>query len=162
MSGLFGRKKKYQGDSDKKRPTKLEIKPFEYHPKIILAWAKGIEGNTELLDYLYENGFKELVMATHALRLKDKARNWLMENGYPHIMAMINGSEGNAQALSWLKKNNFELLYHMAIAIDSDPKGFKWINLHGTQDLFLLTRSIKKVKDEIEENHNDVHMRSVD
>jgi hypothetical protein len=157
MRGLFRRKKKYKGDSEKKRPTKLGIKPFEYHPKIILAWAKGIEGNDELLDYLYKSGYNELVMATHAIQLKDKARDWLMENGYPHIMAMINGSEGNTQALTWLKKNGFELLYHMALAIDGDPKGFKWINIHGTQDIFLLTKSIMKVKDEIEERHNDVH-----
>ncbi len=158
MAGLFRRKKKYKGDKEGKRPSKLEVKPFEYHPKIILAWAKGIEGNTDLLDFLYKSGFEELVMATHAIKLKDKARDWLMENGYPHIMAMINGSEGNAQALTWLKRNGFELLYHMAIAIDDDVNGFKWLNRHASQDIFLLTRSIKKVKDEIEERHNDVHI----
>lgn len=160
IQGLFRKKKKYKGDSEKKRPTKLMIKPFDYHPKVVIAWAKGIEGESQFLDYLYENGFKELVMAAHAIRLKDKARDWLMENGYPHVMAMINGAEGNTQALSWLKKNNFDLLYHMALAIDGDPRGFKWLNLHGSQDIFLLTKSIKKVKDEIEEKHNDVHFKS--
>lgn len=160
MAGLFRRRKKYKGDRDGKRPTKLVVKPFEYHPKIILAWAKATEGNSDLLDYLYKSGYEELVMATHAIKLKDKARDWLMENGYPHIMAMINGSEGNTQALTWLKKNGFELLYHMAIAIDDDPKGFRWLKLHSSQDIFLLTRSIKKIKDEIEEKHNDVHVHS--
>lgn len=162
MRGLFRKKKKYKGDGEKKQPTKLSLKPFNYHPKIILAWAKGIEGDTHFLDYLYENDFKELVMAAHAIRLKDKARDWLMENGYPHVMAMINGAEGNPQALSWLKKNNFDMFYHMALAIDDDPKGFEWINKHSTQDIFVLTKSIKKVKDEIEEKHNDVHLRSTD
>lgn len=160
MAGLFRRKKKYKGDGEGKRPTKLAVKPFEYHPKIILAWAKATEGNTDLMDYLYKSGHEELVMATHAINLKDKARDWLMENGYPHIMAMINGSEGNTQALTWLKKNGFELLYHMALAIDDDPKGFRWLQLHTSQDIFLLTRSIKKVKDDIEERHNDVHVHS--
>ena len=160
MAGLFRRRKKYKGDKEGKRPTKLEVKPFEYHPKIILAWAKAVEGNSDLMDYLYKSGYEELVMATQAINLKDKARDWLMENGYPHIMAMVNGSEGNAQALTWLKRNGFELLYHMALAIDDDPKGFRWLKLHSSQDIFLLTRSIKKIKDEIEEKHNDVHVHS--
>ncbi|PKR80508.1 hypothetical protein CW751_09025 [Brumimicrobium salinarum] len=159
---LFRRKKKYKGDADKKPAAKLSVKPLEYHPKILLAWAKGIEGNQELLNYLLENGYKELVMATHAIRLKDKARDWLMENGYPHLMAMINAAEGNKQALSWLRKNNFHLLYNMARAIDGDAEGFKWINTNSTQEWFYLTKVIKEVKDEIEMGHNDIHKRSTD
>lgn len=162
MVNFFKSKKKYKGDSEKKKPTRLPIQPFEYHPKIIIAWAKALEGNTDLLEYLLNNGYKELVMATHAIKLKDKARNWLMENGYPHLMAMINAAEGNQQALRWLNKNDFKLFYHMAIAIDGEKEGFIWINRHATQDLFLLTKSIKKVKDEIEEDHNDVHKRSIE
>lgn len=156
---LFNKNKK---KTAVEKPTKVEVHPFNYHPKIILAWAKGIEGNTDLLNYLLENGFKELVMASHAIRLKDKARNWLMKNGYPHIMAMINGAEGNKQALNWLLKNNFLLLYNMAIAIDGEAKGFHWINKNSSQEYFLLTKIIKDVKDEIEEGHNDIHKRSTD
>ncbi len=162
MVKFFKRKKKYKGDSEKKKPTRLAIQPFNYHPKIIIAWAKAIEGNADLLKYLLDNGYKELVMAAHAIKLKDKARDWLMENGYPHVMAMINAAEGNQQALHWLNKNDFKLFYNMAIAIDGENEGFKWINQHSTQDLFLLTKSIKKVKDDIEEEHNDVHRRSVE
>ena len=139
---------------------KIKTLPFDYHPKIILAWAKGIDGNTDLLNYLYENDYKELVMAAHAIHLKDEARDWLMENGYPHVMAMINASEGNEQAQQWLKINNYLLFYHMAIAIDGDNTGFTWINQNSTEDFFYLTRIIKKVKDAIEEEHNDTHRMS--
>jgi hypothetical protein len=139
---------------------KVKTLPFDYHPKIILAWAKGIDGNVELLNYLYDHGYKELVMAAHAIRLKDEARDWLMDNGFPHIMAMINGAEGNEQAQQWLKLNNYLLFYNMAIAIDGDNEGFKWINQHRSEDIFYLTRIIKKVKDEIEEEHNDTHRMS--
>lgn len=141
---------------------KVKALPFDYHPKIILAWAKGIDGNTDLLNYLYENGCKELVMAAHAIRLKDEARDWLMENGYPHLMALINASEGNEQAQQWLKLNNYPLFYHMAIAIDGENEGFTWINRHSTPAIFFLTKTIKKVKDEIEEEHNDTHKMSKD
>lgn len=155
---LFGKRKKRQVNVNdtKKVPTKK----FSYHPKVILAWAKGIEGNTELLNYLNDNGYKELVMATHAIRLKDKARDWLMKNGYPHVMAMINAAEGNRQALEWLKMNDFLILYNMARAIDDEKEGFAWLKHNATQDIFILTTSIKKVKDEIEEDHNDIHKRS--
>ncbi|HLV40874.1 MAG TPA: hypothetical protein VKY37_01250 [Brumimicrobium sp.] len=159
---FFKRNKKYKGDATKKPATKLVVKPFEYHPKIILAWAKGIEGNTELLNYLLDNDYKELVMAAHAIQLKDKARDWLMENGYPHVMAMINAAEGNKQALQWLRMNNFLLFYNMALAIDGEDEGFKWINRNSTQEFFYLTRIIKDVKDEIEAGHNDIHKRSRD
>lgn len=146
----------------KGRPLKFTAPPFDYHPKIILAWAKGIEGNSQLLDYLYENGYKELVMATHAIRLKDEAVDWLMKNGYPHFMAMINAAEGNQQALEWLKKNNFLLFYNMALAIESEDEGFKWINQNSTQEIFYLTKCIKTVKEEIERGHNDYHKYSAD
>lgn len=159
---FFKRNKKYKGDSTKKPVSKLKVKPFEYHPKIILAWAKGIEGNSDLLNYLLEHDYKELVMASHAIHLRDKARDWLMENGYPHIMAMINAAEGNKQALQWLRMNNFTLFYNMALAIDGHDEGFKWINQNSTQEYFYLTKIIKDVKDGIEEGHNDIHKRSRD
>src|SRR5690554_5174481 len=159
---LFKRTKNYKGDSTKKTVSKLKVKSFEYHPKIILAWAKGIQGHTDLLNYLLENDYKELVMASHAIHLKDKARDWLMENGYPHVMAMINAAEGNQQALNWLQKNNFLLFYNMALAIDGNNEGFKWINQNSTQEYFYLTKIIKDVKDKIEEDHNDIHKRSRD
>ena len=160
MLGFLKRRKKRKRVREENRAAKHEVKPFSYHPKIILAWAKGIEGNSDLLNYLYKSGYEELVMATHALRLKDEAREWLMKNGYPHLMAMINGAEGNKDALKWLKVNNFNQLYNMAIAIDGHDEGFRWLNINSTQDIFVLTRSIKKLKDKIEEEHNDVHLRS--
>lgn len=141
---------------------RVKAKPFDYHPKIILAWAKAIEGNENLMNFLFENGYKELTTAAHAIRLKDEARDWLMENGYPHLMAMINAAEGNEQAQQWLKINNYQLFYNMAIAIDGEVEGFKWINQNSTQEFFYLTRIIKQVKDDIEESHNDTHRMSKD
>ena len=160
--GLFKRNNKEKVGKTRQKATKIGIKPFEYHPKIILAWAKGIEGHSELLNYLLENDYKELVMATHAIRLKDKARTWLMKNGYPHVMAMINAAEGNKQALRWLEVNNFMLFHNMALAIDGDDEGFRWLNQNSTQEYFYLTRIIKDVKDKIEEGNNDIHKRSTD
>lgn len=156
--GLFGKKKvkKVDIESTTKVPTLL----FDYHPKIILAWAKGIEGNQELLDYLFNNGYEELTMAAHAIRLKDEARDWLMKNGFPHIMAMINAAEGNEQAHNWLKMNKFDVLYYIAEAVDGGYEGrngFAWIKNNSTEDVFILAQIIKKVKDKIEETHNDVH-----
>lgn len=142
--------------------TKLKVSEFSYHPKIILAWAKAIEGDSKFLEFLNTNNFKELVMATYAIQLKEAARNWLMENGYPHVMAMINAAEGNEKALKWLEMNNFEVFYHMAKAIDHENESFKWLNKHASQDIYILTKSIQKVKDLIEANHNDIHLKGKD
>lgn len=162
----FFKKKKKTKQVNAKDAKKVKAVKFSYHPKIILAWAKAVEGDENLLNYLKDNDFKELVMATHAIKLQDKARDWLMENGFPHVMAMINGAEGNEQALAWLKMNDFMVLYHLALAVDhqskldaKEPTGFYWLKKYATQDLFILAESIQKVKDEIEEDNNDVHKR---
>jgi hypothetical protein len=135
----------------------VPMKPMNYHPKVILAWAKALEGNVKIANWLSENGFKELNFACAAIRLKNEARKWLIENGYPHLLAMINAAEGNKSALRWLELNNFEMLKNMALAIEDDQDAWLWLKSNSTQDIFILTTSIKKVKDNIEETHNDVH-----
>ena len=157
---MFGFGKKKSTSHSEHKASKTVVKPFNYHLKVILAWVKSLEGDDNFTNYLQNNNFGELVMVQHAIALNDQARNWLMENGYAHVMAMINAAEGNAQALRWLKVNGFDLFYNMALAIDGESEGFKWINKHSTQDIFLLTKTIKDIKDNIEEENNDIHLRS--
>lgn len=139
---------RFKSNKDKNEEKSVAIQPFSYHPKIILAWAKGLEGNTDLLRYLKENGYEELVYASRAIHGKESARSWLMKNGYPHITAMINAYEKDDQALEWLKKNRFALFYNMARAIKDEDEGFQWINKNSTQEIYLLTKVIKHVKEE--------------
>jgi len=136
---------------------KVEFKPIDYPAKIILAWCKAIDRNTDILQWLKENGYQELVMATYAIYLREDARVWLQKNGYTHLMAMINAAEGNEPAQKWLLRNNFETLYHIAMAVESEMESFDWLGKNAPADIFLLAQTIKKVKDQIEENHNDVH-----
>jgi hypothetical protein len=136
---------------------KVEMKSINYSPKIILAWAYAIDGNEEFAKFLADNGYLELNMFASALHLKNEARSWLMQNGFPHLMAMINACEGDEKALKWLKMNGLELLSQIALAVEDDETAWDWLKQNATEDLFILTKSIKKVKDKIEENHNDVH-----
>lgn len=138
-------------------PDIVPMKLIDYPAKIILAWAKAVEGNQEILLWLKDNGYPELVMATYAIHLKNEAREWLPKNGYPQLLAFINAAEGNEKALGWLRVNDMELLYHMADAIEGEQASWEWLSTNATPDLFILTQTIKKVKDQIEENHNDVH-----
>jgi hypothetical protein len=143
-----------------KAPEKVAVipsKPLNYHPKVILAWAKAIEGDTTFIKWLDENNFSELAMAAYAIHLKEDARQWLIQNGYPHLMAMINAAEGNEQAQKWLLHYNFELLYHIALAVEEEEESWKWLKTNATQDIFILASTIRQVKNKIEENHNDVH-----
>ena len=136
---------------------KIELKPIDYPAKIILAWVKALEGNDEFLLWLKDNGYDELVMATYAIYLKEDARTWLHKNGYAHLMAMINAAEGNESAQRWLLSHQFDLLFHIAMAVEDERESAIWIAKNASQDIFLLARTIKKVKDQIEENHNDIH-----
>ncbi len=150
-------KKKQAQPKKASEVSTVPIKPLDYHPKIIIAWAKAIEGNSELLLWLKDNGYPELAMATYAIYLKDEARIWLTKNGYPHLMAMINGAEGNETAQKWLLAHGFEILYHMAQAIEDEEASWHWLGKNVTPDMFILTQTIRRVKDKIEENHNDIH-----
>ena len=96
-------------------------------------------------------------MATYAIYLKDDARTWLQKNGYPHLLAMINGAEGNKSAQQWLKVHNFDILYHIALAVEDEQESFFWLGKNTPIDIFMLAKAIKKIKDKIEENHNDIH-----
>ena len=146
--------------SSQNTPKSIESipsKPLNYHPKVILAWAKAIEGDATLQKWLSENGYRELYLAALAIYLQDDARDWLVENGYPHLMAMINAAEGNKAAGQWLLQHNFETLYHIAKAVDHEDESWLWLQKHGTQDIFILAKSIQIIKDKIEETHNDPH-----
>lgn len=151
------RKKKKESQIIKFPVQKVEMKTMNYHPKIILAWVKALEGDEKFAIWLKENDFEELVFANAAIYLKDDARKWLMNNGYPHLMAMINAAEGDKKAQNWLLANDFELLFHIALAVEDNQDSWRWLKTNTTQDLFILAVSIKKIKDNIEENHNDVH-----
>ncbi|MDB4516987.1 hypothetical protein N9089_05240 [Crocinitomicaceae bacterium] len=154
MRNWFKRKKREIIAADLSQ-TKLHR--IDYHPKIIVAWAKAIEGDDEFMIWLKENGFEELTMATFAIYLRDDARNWLQDNGYAHLLAMINAAEGNESAQKWLITHDFEILYHIALAVEDDENSWAWLGQNAPVDIFLLAKSIKKVKDQIEENHNDIH-----
>jgi hypothetical protein len=146
--------------NSKNTPKPIEIihsKPLNYHPKVILAWAKAIEGDTTFIKWLDENNFSELAMSAYAIHLKEDARQWLINNGFPHLMAMINAAEGNEQAQKWLLNYKYEILYHIALAVEDDEESWKWLKMNTTQDIFILASSIRNVKNKIEENHNDVH-----
>ncbi|MEO9533365.1 MAG: hypothetical protein ABJG68_10530 [Crocinitomicaceae bacterium] len=155
---MFGRKKK------KPEVTGIvKLKPLNYPPKILVGWAEAIAGNKELTDwFLASDQYKELGMAVYAIKLKDEAREWLMQNGYAHLMAMINGVERNKEALHWLEKNNFQTLKHLALAADGDEISQNWLISNGHHEFALVAQKIKIVKDDIEDNHNDVHKFGVD
>ena len=156
MLNWFGKKKKKVA-TDVKNIQKVQMQPFEYPSKILLAWAKAVEGNVEIKKWLFDNEYPELAIAIDAIRLKETARDWLTENGYPHLMAFINAAEGNVKAQRWLELNNLDLLLHMALAIENEEESWKWIAQNTGPEIFILTQNIKRVKDEIEENHNDIH-----
>ena len=154
MANWFKKKKR---EIIAKDLSKTALKRIDYPPKIILAWCKAIEGNDELMLWLKQNGYEELTMATFAIYLKEDARNWLQDNGYAHLLALINAAEGNESAQQWLKIHDFEILYHVAMAVESEKNSWDWLGKNAPVDLFLLAKSIKKIKDKIEENHNDIH-----
>lgn len=129
----------------------------QYPAKILIAWGEAIDGNKEINSWLLKNGYKELGMFTYALRNKDAARKWLMDKGFQHLFALINGAEGNGKAIDWLMQNDFEILARMAMAGDNEEAAFKWLLKNGHREFAVVADKIKRVKNEIERDNNDVH-----
>lgn len=148
---FFNRKKKNTN------VEKIPLKPLNYPAKVIAVWGEAISGKEEFLEVLMKSEYKELGLFVYALHHKKDARNWLMKNGYPHFLALINGVERNQEALGWLKKHNFNILYHMALCGDGDEDSFKWLMKNNHRDMAMIAKKIEFVKNEIEQNNNDVH-----
>ena len=138
-------------------PRKVEIYSFDYPSKIILAWSKAIEGDANFLQFLNQNGYEELAIAVHAVYLEPNARDWLTANGFAHLMAMIHGAEGNEKAQNWLNAHGFALLYHLSRAVDHEQEDITWMKQYAPLEFQILAKSLQRVKDHIEENHNDMH-----
>jgi len=157
FSRIFSKDTDPKGKKTTVQKANIEFASLNYEPKIMMAWVKALEGEHQFAMWLLNNGYEELFHATQAIKLKQEARDWLMANGYPHIMAMINASEGNESAQTWLRVHGFEVLYHVALGIEGEMNSFAWLKGNSSEMVFLLTRTIKKLKDEIEFNHNDMY-----
>ena len=134
---------------------------FDYPVKILVAWGEAISGNGEIRDWLTKNGYPELGIFTFALRNKDEATAWLMNNNFPHLVALINGIEGNPQALKWLNDNGFKNLNIMAMSADHNEKATLYL-MKNDKLLAMLALKMGAVKDQIDNDNNDVHKISTD
>lgn len=157
LKKIFGKEPLAKKGGVEKSKAIVAFSSFNYPPKIILAWIKALEGNQDLAKFLLDNGYEEIFFLNQALMLKQEARDWLMHNGYPHLMAFVNAAEGNESAQKWLQVHGFELLYYSSIAIDDDNTGFDWLKKNSDEFIFGLVKAMKKVKDNIEFNHNDMY-----
>lgn len=155
LKNLFGKDEQQKKVEVKK--ANVEFASLNYPPKILLAWMKAIEGNTDIGLFLLNNGYEELYHTHQALLLNQIARNWLISNGYPHLMAFVNAAEGNESAQKWLSVHGFEVLLVASKAIDGDMESFKLLSQYNDQILFQLIKTIKQLKDQIEFNHNDMY-----
>lgn len=142
--GLFRKSKSLKGTS--KDPKQVQIYPFDYHPKIILAWNECLNGNEKIANWLLENGFQELVIMSSIIHYEDSGRNWLLNNGFPHLLAFINTMEGNDEAARWLEVNKFDELKKLAEAAGDNDKSWQWVQDNCEEDLILVCRTIRKIR----------------
>ena len=104
-----------------------------------------------------KNGYSELGLFHFALRNEDRSRQWLLDNKFPHLMALINGIEGNKKALEWLKVHGFETLFKMALIGDGHEDVYEELKQSEFKLFAILAKKMQIVKDEIEEQNNDIH-----
>jgi hypothetical protein len=135
----------------------MTTKGLNYDVKILLAWGESISGNKKIIEWLMKNGYSELGLFHFALRNEDRSRQWLLDNKFPHLMALINGIEGNKKALEWLKVHGFETLFKMALIGDGHEDVYEDLQQSELKLFAILAKKMQIVKDEIEEQNNDIH-----
>ncbi|NTW45318.1 MAG: hypothetical protein HGB14_13045, partial [Anaerolineaceae bacterium] len=54
---------------------------LDYPPKILIAFAETLSGNTEIHQWLLSNGYPELAALSSAICGSDQALGWLMKSG---------------------------------------------------------------------------------
>lgn len=138
-----------------------KMKSLDYPIKVIAVWGEAISGEKKFLDVLLKSEYKELGLFVHAMHNQEKARKWLMENGFPHLLALLNGIERKKDALMWLKAHKLTILYHMALCGDSEEDSFNWLIDNGHKEMAMIAKKIEFVKNEIEDNNSDPHRISV-
>ena len=135
---------------------------LEYPAKIILAWGEAISGNAKIRNWLTQNGYPELGIFVFALYHKQDAREWLLNNKFEGLMALIHAAEGNKAAAQWLKNNQLEILLKMAQGADNDDQAINWLVTKGMPDLAVIAHKIRVVKNQIDEDNNNIHKISPD
>jgi hypothetical protein len=135
---------------------------FAYPSKIIIAWAEACGGNAKIRDWLTANNYPELGLFVFALNNRQSARDWLMENNQQHLMAIIRGTEGDPNALMWLRKFKFDILEKVARAADNDDESMHWLVQHNYHDFANLAMHMRRVKNDIEMDNNDVHKFNIE
>lgn len=138
--GLFSRKKTRSTDTT---PKHVAIQPLNYPPKVILAWNECLKGNVEITNWLLENGYRELVIATSVIHQEETGEKWLMQNGFPHLLAFAHAMDDDEEALKWLEVNKFEKLRRIALAAQYENWAWDWVLGNCTEDLILLTKTLR-------------------
>lgn len=137
-----------------KDPVKKSVKPFNYPPKILVAWGEAISGNRKIRDWLIKNNYPELGLFCYAMHNDNKSRSWLMENGFPHLLALLTGGEGDENAVKWLKHFGYKELAVMANIIDGEESE-KEILEKNSPIFAIIALKIQRVKIEIAEKNSD-------
>jgi hypothetical protein len=80
-----------------------------------------------------------------------------MKNGHPHLMAMIRGAEGEGKAIEWLDKFGYNYLAQVALGADNDDAAIERLIKMNQREWAGIALKIRSIKNQIEENNNDMH-----
>lgn len=130
---------------------------MEYPAKVLLAWGEAISGNPSFQQWLLASEYRELGLCCYALRHDAGARDWLMAQGFPHLMALVRGSEGEGQAVMWLERFGFQYLADVARGADNDDEAIHRLMQQGQREWAGIALKIRSVKNQIEDDNNDIH-----
>lgn len=120
---------------------------LEYPEKIILAFGETFAGNTDLFNWLLQNGYPELAALSNSMRGNQDATQWLMKNGYQHLAAFDLAVDGKKDAYEWLVKYQYDFLAIFADACQKKPDAIQWFRQNNLEIFIRLSDKINHFRE---------------
>jgi len=105
------------------------------------------EDDGEFLNWLLENGYRELAALSSGIRGSQHATTWLMKNKYPHLAAFDNAVGGSETAYKWLLDNQHDLLAVFVDAINDNMEALSWFKKNDLEVFIHLSRKIRSFRE---------------
>jgi hypothetical protein len=128
---------------------------LNYEAKILIAFGETINGNDEILMWLFRNGYPELSALSKSIRGSEEAFDFLFKK-YPRLAALDASIDNQARAYIWLKKHKLEFNMIFADACRAKPQAIDWLN---QKDLQLFINLAQKINFYRENQIFDYHKK---
>lgn len=119
---------------------------LKYPAKIILAFGETINGNDEILLWLFKNGYADLAALSRSIRGSGEAFEFLLKH-HPRLAALDAAIDNDPRAFVWLRDNRFDFNLIFAEACQGKPRAIAWLQKKRLEAFIRLAARIRHFRE---------------